>query len=45
MEVVFNLAERISVLHQGRIIADGDPEEVKASKVVQDAYLGGFEDA
>ena len=45
MEVVFNLAEKISVLHQGRIIADGDPSEVKGSQAVQDAYLGGFEDA
>jgi branched-chain amino acid transport system ATP-binding protein len=43
MEVVFSLAQRIAVLHRGRLIADGTPDEVKADKAVQDAYLGGFE--
>ena len=41
MHVVFSLADRISVLAEGRIIADGTPEEVKANRVVQEAYLGG----
>jgi len=41
MHVVFSLADRISVLAEGRIIADGTPEEVKANPVVQEAYLGG----
>ncbi len=41
MHVVFSLADRISVLAEGRIIADGTPEEVKNSAVVQEAYLGG----
>ncbi len=41
MHVVFSLADRITVLAQGRIIADGTPEEVKGDPVVQEAYLGG----
>jgi len=42
MEVVFNLADRISVLHYGRIIATGTPVEIKQNKQVKDAYLGGL---
>jgi branched-chain amino acid transport system ATP-binding protein len=43
MEVVFSLAHRITVLHQGRVIADGAPGEVKRDPAVQSAYLGGLE--
>jgi branched-chain amino acid transport system ATP-binding protein len=43
MEVVFKLADRITVLHRGRVIADDVPHEVKANDAVQRAYLGGFE--
>ncbi len=43
MDVVFRLADRITVLHQGRVIADGEPAAVKANAEVQTAYLGGFE--
>lgn len=43
MEVVFKLADRITVLHQGRVIADGEPGQVRADPHVQEAYLGGFE--
>ena len=42
MEVVFRLAHKITVLHRGSVIADGDPETVKADEGVQAAYLGGF---
>lgn len=41
MHVVFSLADRITVLAQGKIIADGPPDEVKGNPTVQEAYLGG----
>jgi branched-chain amino acid transport system ATP-binding protein len=41
MHVVFSLADRISVLSQGAIIAEGEPEEVRNNPKVRDAYLGG----
>jgi branched-chain amino acid transport system ATP-binding protein len=40
MDVVRSLADRIVVLHNGRLAADGPPEEVIASAVVREAYLG-----
>jgi len=40
MGVVFGLADRISVLVYGEIIATGTPEEVRANPKVQEAYLG-----
>ena len=40
MDVVFALATRVTVLHAGRVLADGPPEEVQASDEVQEAYLG-----
>ncbi len=40
MDVVRNLADRIIVLHNGYLVADGEPEEVIASPIVQEAYLG-----
>ena len=41
MDVVRSLADRIIVLHNGTLVADGEPAEVIASPIVQEAYLGG----
>ena len=40
MDVVFATADRVMVLHQGRVIADGTPKEVRADPEVQAVYLG-----
>ena len=40
MDVVRSLADRIVVLHNGQLVADGDPASVIALPVVQEAYLG-----
>jgi branched-chain amino acid transport system ATP-binding protein len=40
MEVVFTLADRISVLHYGEVLASGPPEEIRNSEDVKRAYLG-----
>jgi branched-chain amino acid transport system ATP-binding protein len=40
MRVVFNLADRIMVLAEGRVLAEGTPDEIAASEAVQAAYLG-----
>jgi len=40
MRVVFHLADRITVLDQGRLLAQGTPKDIAASEVVQAAYLG-----
>jgi branched-chain amino acid transport system ATP-binding protein len=43
MDVVRALADRIVVLHNGTLVADGKPAEVMQSKIVQEAYLGSPE--
>ncbi|HZK88768.1 MAG TPA: ABC transporter ATP-binding protein [Stellaceae bacterium] len=40
MDVVFQIAQKIAVLHQGRVIADGAPAEVRADPTVRRVYLG-----
>jgi branched-chain amino acid transport system ATP-binding protein len=40
MDVVRSLADRIVVLHNGELVADGEPEEVIALPIVREIYLG-----
>jgi branched-chain amino acid transport system ATP-binding protein len=42
MEVVFRLADKITVLHRGAVIADGTPQTIRNDSEVQRAYLGGL---
>jgi branched-chain amino acid transport system ATP-binding protein len=43
MDVVFDVADRISVLHFGELIAEGSPAEIRRNAAVQKAYLGDVE--
>jgi branched-chain amino acid transport system ATP-binding protein len=43
MDVVFSLADRITVLHLGGILASGTPDEIRDNQAVKDAYLGEME--
>jgi len=45
MKVVFSVAQRIFVLNQGSLLAEGTPEEIRANSDVKRAYLGGSLDA
>lgn len=40
MDVVFSLADRITVLHRGAVLATGPPDEIRKNRNVKDAYLG-----
>lgn len=44
MDVVFSLADRITVLNHGTILATGTPEEIRDNSEVRDAYLGRLEE-
>jgi branched-chain amino acid transport system permease protein len=41
MDSLFELAERVTVLQEGRVLVEGTPDEIKANPAVQEAYLGG----
>ena len=45
MDVIFSLADRITVLHLGEILASGPPDEIRENQAVKDAYLGEMEEA
>lgn len=45
MKVVSSAAERIFVMNQGRMLAQGTPDEIRTSRAVKEAYLGGRLDA
>jgi branched-chain amino acid transport system ATP-binding protein len=40
MDLVMNVSDRITVMHQGQVLAEGTPAEIAANEVVQSAYLG-----
>jgi len=40
MDVVFDLADKISVLHNGQILCEGSPDEIKSNPLVKEVYLG-----
>ena len=41
MDVAFALTDRVTVLHNGSVVADGSRDEVKANPLVREIYLGG----
>jgi branched-chain amino acid transport system ATP-binding protein len=45
MEMIMGISDSITVLHQGRVLADGTPTEIRANPKVQEAYLGGHTQA
>lgn len=45
MEVVFGIADRITVLHRGAVLAEGSASEIRANPEVQRAYLGELEES
>jgi branched-chain amino acid transport system ATP-binding protein len=40
MDIVFSISQRITVLHQGQVLAEGTPAEIRANALVQRVYLG-----
>jgi branched-chain amino acid transport system ATP-binding protein len=42
MDFVMTLAESVTVLHRGRVVANGPPHSIRENEVVRDAYLGNY---
>jgi branched-chain amino acid transport system ATP-binding protein len=42
MDMVMNISDRITVMHQGQILAEGIPHEIAGNPLVQQAYLGAL---
>ena len=42
MSIVLSISDHIAVLHQGKVIAEGTPDQIKQNDEVQEAYLGGL---
>ncbi|MFB3816660.1 MAG: ATP-binding cassette domain-containing protein [Candidatus Methylomirabilales bacterium] len=43
IDQILSISDRITVLHQGKVIAEGSPDAIKANAQVQEAYIGGFD--
>ena len=41
MSIVMSISDRITVLHRGEVLAEGDPAAIRANPTVQEVYLGG----
>jgi branched-chain amino acid transport system permease protein len=41
MDALFELAQKVTVLQEGRVLVEGTPDEIKNNPKVQEAYLGG----
>ena len=40
MDVALRVAERVTMMHDGRVIVEGTPDEIRANQTVHDLYLG-----
>jgi branched-chain amino acid transport system ATP-binding protein len=40
MDVALRVAERVTMMHDGRVIVEGTPNEIRANQLVHDLYLG-----
>ena len=40
MDVALRVAERVTMMHEGRVIVEGTPAEIRANQLVHDLYLG-----
>ena len=45
MKVVMDLSDKITVLHEGEVIARGNPQEIRANQTVRKVYLGGVKES
>jgi len=44
MDVALAVARRVTMLHQGALLLEGTPDEIRASRQVHEIYLGGVRD-